>query len=93
MKINELTIRYDIDCKDVRGTGKICNLNFTSPKDLKNPRIYYRLDKFYHNYRSFVKSRDIYGLSGKAETVKKEKKCDSVTTNSNLTSDNWIHPN
>lgn len=37
--------------------------------------VYYRLDRFYNNYRSFVKSKDIYQIAGKEKTLEQAKKC------------------
>lgn len=60
MKIQELNIRYDDVCSQQRGTGRDCIVRFTPTVTLENPMIYYRLDAFYNNYRSFVKSKDIF---------------------------------
>ena len=69
MKINDMMIRYDDVCSAQRGTNKDCIVRFTPNVDLENPMVYYRLDKFYSNYRSFVKSKDIYQISGKEKTL------------------------
>ena len=60
-----------------------------TPVDLKNPKLYYRLDKFYNNYRSYVKSKDIYQLGGKLKTVEMEKKCNGAESNADLIKD-WL---
>ena len=59
---------------------------------MENPFFYYRLDKFYNNYRSYVKSKDIYQISGAFKEAKDEKKCDSAKTNFELWggTDAWI---
>lgn len=69
MKINEFTIRYDDVCSQQRGTQRDCIVRFTPTVTLENPMVYYRLDSFYNNYRSFVKSKDIFQLAGKEKTI------------------------
>lgn len=60
MKAADFDFRYDDQCAWQRGNGKDCVIQFTPDKTLVNPAIYYRLDRFYNNYRSFVKSKDVY---------------------------------
>lgn len=60
MKVKQLDVRYDDICHSLRGTGKVCTVRFLVTEDMENPHVYYRLDNFYLNYRSFVKSRDNY---------------------------------
>jgi hypothetical protein len=56
--LNDFEIRYDdsTSCTENRGTGVPCKVHFTLEKPLVNPMVYYRLDEFYANHRSFVKS-------------------------------------
>lgn len=54
-ELNDFEVRYDEVCKDVRGTGLPCELKFVPDVDLVNPKVYYRLDSFYSNHRSFQK--------------------------------------
>ena len=52
---------YGVSPNSVEGIQKaqgICILPFTLDIDLVDPRIYYRLDNFYANHRSFVLSRN-----------------------------------
>ena len=44
-----------------------------------------------NNYRSYVKSKDIYQLSGKFKTVEMEKKCNGAESNADLVK-NWLTP-
>ena len=57
-KLNEEWIRYDDRCETSRQMGIKCKVEFTPAHDLVRPKVYYRLTEFYHNHRSFVKSRD-----------------------------------
>ncbi len=41
-----------------------CFLDFTAHVDLKNPMVYYRLDNFYSNHRTYVKSKSNDQLKG-----------------------------
>jgi hypothetical protein len=52
-KLNSFEIRYDEECKYLRGKDKTCNLTFTLDESLDNPKVYYRLTEFYQNHRSF----------------------------------------
>lgn len=93
MKIHDIEIRYDNLCEAQRNIpknkGKDCIIEIKTTVDLKNPKLYYRLDKFYNNYRSYVKSKDIYQLSGKFKTVEMEKKCNGAESNADLVK-NWL---
>ena len=53
MANHEMLIRYDHQCKGLKN----CTIEFTPTHDLINPKIYYKLENFYANHRSFVKSR------------------------------------
>ena len=56
--LNELEIRYDDKCEEFLATNKPCIVQFELENDLNNPKLYYRLDNFYINHRSFAKSRE-----------------------------------
>ena len=56
--LNELEIRYDDKCEALRAQEKACIIEFELENDLNNPKLYYRLDNFYINHRSFAKSRE-----------------------------------
>ena len=58
---------------------------------MKDPFIYYRLDQFYNNYRSFVKSRDNYQLKGKLKTLEETKKCLNAKSYADLLHDKWLN--
>jgi hypothetical protein len=62
--LNDFEIQYDNveDCMANKG-GK-CTVSFTLETSLVNPMVYYRLDEFYANHRSFVKSKDQKQLRG-----------------------------
>ena len=62
MKINELHVRYDDICKNQAesNNGRDCIVKFNVTETLSEPYVYYRLNQFYSNYRSFVKSKDQY---------------------------------
>ena len=53
--LNEFDFRYDDKCLEKRGTNEPCEVSFTPDVDLENPKVYYRLDNFYQNHRSFQK--------------------------------------
>jgi hypothetical protein len=67
-----MDIRYDDVCTKFRGNGTACKVKFTPEHDLKDPVVYYRLDQFYSNYRSYVKSRDNYQIRGAEKTLEQE---------------------
>lgn len=45
--LNEFSIRYDEKCKATRAADTPCAIAFTPDVDLKNPKVYYRLNNFY----------------------------------------------
>ena len=55
--LNVFEVRYDDKCSgaEYRGTGKDCLVSFTPDVDLINPKVYYRLNNFYQNHRTFQK--------------------------------------
>ena len=53
-------IRYDDKCAN----KVVCSIELITPVDLVNPKFYYRLENFYANHRSFVKSRSYKQLRG-----------------------------
>lgn len=82
-KLNDFKLRYDDICADKRGTGVPCELSFTLTEDLKNPKIYYRLNNFYQNHRSFQK----YSFSQLRGEDKKIEQCGPMQTNKDLLAD------
>jgi hypothetical protein len=56
-KLNDFELEYGTFCETSTIAGT-CRVQFVLETDLKNPAVYYRLDKFYHNHRSFIRSRD-----------------------------------
>jgi hypothetical protein len=90
--MNNFNVRYDHICEKVRGTGKACKVYFAPDKDLVNPIIYYRLDKFYNNYRTFAKSQDRYQMRGKEKKLEEAKKCIGQKTYGEIMmdGDNWF---
>ena len=50
--LKDFMIRYDDKCPTPR-MGKDCEITFTLDVDMSNPKVYYRLDNFYQNHRSF----------------------------------------
>ena len=84
--INDFEIRYDNirECVNNRGTGRECEVTFTLDTDLENPKIYYRLNNFYQNHRSFQK----YSFAQlRGEDKIKISQCDPVTKNSDMLKD------
>ena len=83
--LNDFEIPYsDIEaCVENRGTGEPCKVSFTLEKSLTNPMVYYRLDEFYANHRSFVKSQNPKQLRGQDHMTVDDisGKCDPVVTN------------
>ena len=54
--LNEFDYRYDDKCLRIEARKPeepACEVKFTPDVDLENPKIYYRLDNFYQNHRSF----------------------------------------
>ena len=94
MKIKQIDIRYDDVCETFRGTGRACKVKFTAEEDMVNPHVYYHLDNFYTNYRSFVKSRDNYQLRGTFKTLDEQKKCAGAKSYAELmnTNGDWFSP-
>jgi hypothetical protein len=81
MANHELLVRYD----DVCNGKKNCTIEFTPTHDLINPKIYYQLENFYANHRTFVKSRSYKqnrGVLMSAADIGKE--CNPVLTVSKL---------
>jgi hypothetical protein len=55
-----------------------------------NPMVYYELNSFYGNYRSFVKSKDVYQLRGKEKSLSTVKKCIGAQSYTDLMWDVWF---
>ena len=92
----EVKIKYD-DHKDpdpVCGIGdtfnanKTCDLSFTVPKDMLPPiLVYYELDNFHQNHRSYYQSRDDYQLNGRVGNQDKVSRlrCEPLNKLGNMT--------
>lgn len=82
-KLHDFKIRYDDLCADKRGTGLDCEISFTLTEDMENPKVYYRLNNFYQNHRSFQKYSN-YQLRGEDTGIDI---CDPVETNRDMLED------
>lgn len=82
--LNDFDFRYDDKCTILRGTNEPCEVSFTPDVDLENPKVFYRLDNFYQNHRSFQKY-DFKQLRG--EDNSRVSKCDPVETNKDMLED------
>ena len=87
-KLNDFELDYGTMCQNTTVPGK-CRIQFTLDTDLKDPTIYYRLDNFYHNHRSFIRSRDFKQLAGMERTIPEASRCYPMITNSELQDHNW----
>ena len=84
--INDFEVRYDNipQCVNKRGSGEKCEVTFTLDTDLENPKVYYRLNNFYQNHRSFQK----YSFAQlRGEDKIKISQCDPVETNRDMLKD------
>ena len=85
-QIIEIKKRYDDlpDCK----VNEECNITIEIEQDMKKTiMIYYQLDGFYPNHRSYVKSKSDVQLNVKTmtlEEMKKSQECDPVVTNEEM---------
>lgn len=50
-QLHEFQVRYDDQCAEQRATGEPCYVEIQLDQDLRNPKLYYRLDNFYVNHR------------------------------------------
>ena len=79
--INDFEVRYDDKCATLRGSNLPCLVTFTLDVDLENPKVYYRLDNFYQNHRSFQK----YSFAQlRGEDSIKIEQCDPVKSNKDM---------
>jgi hypothetical protein len=67
-KLNHFEIEYGSLCGNGAASAN-CKVSFQLDASLENPAVYYRLDKFYHNHRSFIRSRDWKQLAGSERTI------------------------
>ena len=82
--LQDVEIRYDDICEEFRGTETDCEVTFLLETDLENPKVYYRLDNFYANHRSFQK----YSFSQlRGEDEAKIAQCDPVKSNKDILED------
>jgi len=56
--LQTLTIEYGTYCKQFKDSNNQCVVTFMLDKDMVNPKVYYRLDNFYANYRAYIRSKD-----------------------------------
>ena len=84
--LSSFELRYDEKCAEARNNGDVCFLYFTADVDLVNPKVYYRLDNFYQNHRTFQKY-SFAQLRGENEDKIKMSQCDPVTSNRNMLED------
>lgn len=66
----------------------LCTVRFKPDVDLPNPFLYFRLEHFYANHRTFVKSRSYEQLRGKDLASGQLAKCDPIIYESDLK--DWI---
>jgi hypothetical protein len=66
----------------------LCTVRFKPDVDLQNPFLYFRLEQFYANHRTFVKSRSYEQLRGNDLASGDLTKCDPVINESDLK--DWI---
>ena len=88
--LRDFEIEYGDYCSQNTDKYGTCLLKITPPEDLVSPCLYYRLDDFNANHRSFVKSRSWKQLAGKDITNAQSSTCTLVTKNSDLLKNNWM---
>mmetsp|Transcript_13065 Transcript_13065/g.9104 ORF Transcript_13065/g.9104 Transcript_13065/m.9104 type:complete len:99 (-) Transcript_13065:480-776(-) len=64
----------------------MCEFVIVPSSTMVNPKLYYKLENFYGNHRSYVKSRSYAQLRG--DTGDFESNCDPIVKNSDL--EPWI---
>ena len=90
-KLEEYEIRYDDVCSSYRGKTELCPLKFILPKDIERPKVYYRLNEFYSNHRSFVKSNSHKMLRGNARNIKTiGNDCAPIRTYGDMLKGDWL---
>ena len=73
---------------DKFNANRTCELNFTVPKDMEPPiLVYYELDNFHQNHRSYYQSRDDYQLNGRVGNQDKvsQQRCEPLNQLGNIT--------
>ena len=50
-QLHATQVRYDDQCAEQRATVVPCYVEIQLDQDLRNPKLYYRLDNFYVNHR------------------------------------------
>jgi len=90
-KLEDFEIRYDDICSSYRGRDELCPLKVVFPKDIERPKVYYRLNEFYSNHRSFVKSMSYKMLRGNDRTMDTiGNDCSPVRTNEDILKGDWV---
>ncbi len=82
--LRDFEIEYGDYCSKNTDRYGTCLLKITPPQDLISPCVYYGLDDFNANHRSFVKSRNWKQLAGKEISLDEAKTCTLVKKNSDL---------
>ncbi len=87
-QIEEVSYRYDEECKKTKGTDNKCTITLHIKNTMK-PKImiYYQLNGFYQNHRRYVKSKSDEQLHGKVftlEEMKNSQDCDPAITNDDM---------
>ena len=90
-KIEEVSFRYDEECKDQiknNKNGGKCIITLNIKKNMeKKIMIYYQLNGFYQNHRRYVKSKSDDQLNGKdinLAQMKDSQDCDPAVTNKDM---------
>jgi hypothetical protein len=90
-KLEEFEFRYDDICSSYRGKSQLCPLQVTFPKDIERPKVYYRLNEFYANHRSFVKSNSHKMLRGNERDINSiGNDCAPIRTYGDMLEGDWL---
>ena len=87
LKANEnddYLVRYDDKCKELHPNA--CIISITPTADLTQPKIYYKIENFYANHKSFVKSKSFKQLRGNILDSGSVSSCDPIETMKDLDS-------
>ena len=82
INLSQKVIDYGEACQD---KGRNCIIEFWLESDLFKPKLYYELDQFYSNYRSFVTTIPLYHQLNGAEIHPDD--CQNTSRLSDLLSD------